>query len=617
MKLTIVLSFFFCGFLFLLKTGKRFDSFGLSNPTAIGKQTPQDSLKTIEANVRAFARQKKYDSAIIYSRKLFHRALLDSDSTYMANANRRLGFYFKKKSKLDSSFFYFNESLKISLKIKDSAQSAMQLLDMANIQNSLGDFSGSKITAIDGLSFLNADSKNSIASGLNHIISVSAYEQEDYDEALKWNKRAIEIGAVDSWNTLIFQNTKANILAGQGRYDTSVAILNRLLKDSLVVNNPNEFARIQCNLGSILNKKNGYNRQTEELLTNSLNIRKQHNAVSGLIVGNLNLARFYYDKNPTKALDYAMEALKNANQLKNPVSILEALDIIIPLKTELNIEVGKEAVLYSEVQNDLESTQQNIRRIYAATKYDNDKLSQDNLILKAETARKEKQNTLYLTAFLLSLSLVGFIIYYKNSQKKRAKFEASYRAEIRVAKKIHDELGNDIFYLMTQIDSSTDIIEEQSRNRLKELVNTIYLKARDINKEYTPIDTGDSYGNQLIAMLNSYQNETTRIVTKEFTEDFWNAVAPEKKIELFRVLRELFTNMKKHSKATFVGITFTKENRSMVVKYIDNDIAFDIKNLVKGDGLTNVENRINGINGTINFDKEPNLGLKVIIQFLI
>jgi len=583
----------------------------------VSKDTNSVVLEDIEARIKAFAKQKKYGNAIIYSKKLLQQATLVRDSIYMANANRRLGFYYKKRSKLDSAFKFFNEAYKLRLGLQNRLSAGKRLLDMANIQNSLGDFSGSKVTAIDALNYPEVQNDLLIASGLNHIISVSACELGDYDEALKWNQRAVEM-ATENWrNQKIFLNTKAKILGDKGNYEKSIAIFRELLKDSLVISDNTELARVQVNLGRMLFAQKGHNLEAEEFLISSLNIRTKHNAISGLISSHMHLAKYYVEYDPVKALTYAMEALKNANKLKNPVSILEALDIVIPLKKELNLEVSEEALLYSMVQNNLEKIQQNIRRIYATTKYDNDKLSQDNLILKAETARKEKQNTLYLTAFLLSLSLVGFIIYYKNSQKKHAKLEASYRVEIRVAKKIHDELGNDIFYLMTQIDGSSDSIEKQSRNRLRDLVNTIYLKARDINKEYTPIDTGSSYGSQLIDMLNSYQNETTRIVTKEFTEGFWNTIAGEKKIELFRVLRELFTNMKKHSKATFVGITFTKNNKSMAVKYIDNDTTFDINSLIKGDGLTNVENRINSINGTINFDTEPNLGLKVIIKFPI
>jgi len=617
MKLTIVLSFFFCFFLISSVIGKVHNGIDSKDLVVDSLQLPQDSLKNIVAKIRVFAKQKNYDHAIVLSRELLHKATLISDSLYMANANRRLGFYFKKTNKIDSAFVYFNESYKISVKLGDSLESATRLLDMANIQKRSSDFLGCKITAIDGLRYLPINAKKSVSSGLYHIISVSALEQNDYSEALKWNNRAIETLISNKSSSIIFMNTRANILGAQGNYERSIEILYKLLRDSLVRNNPLQFARIQCNLGRILFKQKGQNPEAENYLLSSLKIRTKQKTISGLISGNIHLANYYLNYDDIKALKYAKEALINAQLLKSPVPILEALDILIPLKKKLKKAVDEEAVLYSRVQNKLERTRQDIRRIYATTKYDNDELSRENLILKAETARKEKQSAIYLSALIFAVGIGGFLIYYKNAQKKKATLEASYKAEIKVAKKIHDELGNDIFYLMTQIDNSQGIIEEESRSKLKELANAIYSKARDINKEYTPINTGDSYGKQLIAMLNSYQDKKTRIITKEFVDGFWSPISAEKKIELFRVLRELFTNMKKHSKATFVGITFTKENEKMVVKYADNDITFKIGHLVKGDGLTNVENRVQGINGTIIFDTEPNLGLKVTIQFPI
>ena len=70
------------------------------------------------------------------------------------------------------------------------------------------------------------------------------------------------------------------------------------------------------------------------------------------------------------------------------------------------------------------------------------------------------------------------------------------------------------------------------------------------------------------------------------------------------------TNMKKHSKASLVALTFLQKNSKLTVNYNDNGIGC---NLSKNNGLNNAENRIHTINGTITFESEPNRGFKAQI----
>ena len=72
-------------------------------------------------------------------------------------------------------------------------------------------------------------------------------------------------------------------------------------------------------------------------------------------------------------------------------------------------------------------------------------------------------------------------------------------------------------------------------------------------------------------------------------------------------------NMKKHSQCSVVFITLSNNNKNIEIKYADNGIG--IKEQKFKNGLQNVENRIESINGTITF--ESNKGLKVKISIPI
>ena len=73
---------------------------------------------------------------------------------------------------------------------------------------------------------------------------------------------------------------------------------------------------------------------------------------------------------------------------------------------------------------------------------------------------------------------------------------------------------------------------------------------------------------------------------------------------------ELMTNMKKHSKANYVIISFEQLKDKLLINYKDTGQGTTIK---KGNGLQNTESRIKAINGTITFESEPSKGFKVKI----
>ena len=583
---------------------------------------PTDSLAIIKKQIGAFAKKKEYNKAILYSKKLLDQAQKLADSSTIANAYWRQGFYFKKINQLDSAFYYFNQAYILNLSINDSIAIGDRLLDMSNIQKSLGDFNGGMITAIDGLRYVEPTNEVASIIGLHQTISVSQKELGNYNEALRWNEKIFTLlkkkptSKIPESSRYIIMTTRANILASQKKYQESLLILDSIANKTLGKNDL-EYARAICNKGHFMWLENASNAESEALLLASLAIREKQNSATGLISSTIHLAEFYFNKDKKKALSYAEQAFDNALKIKNDVALLEALDLMLPLKHALGVDATTDAILYSKTQNDLEKTKQSIRAIYAATKYDNEQLEKENLKLGAEIAIREKQTIIAFSSAAFTLCLIGFIVYYKNQQKKRERLEQGYKTELRLAKKIHDELGNDIHYLMAKIEQEDESNASVKNTTLLQNLDHIYRRIRDISKEFTPINTGDSYGDDFAALIKSYGSNTTKIITKELPLDFWNAVPKQTKIELFRVVQELLTNMKKHSQASFVAITCTKQKNVYTVKYVDNGVGFNSNEHSFGLGLKNAENRMQAIRGNIIFEPKPSEGVSATITFSI
>jgi signal transduction histidine kinase len=589
---------------------------------AVSLKKSTDSIALLKKQIGAFAKNKDYGKAIIHSKKLLKQAQFLADSNHISNAYWRQGYYFNIIDQLDSAYYYFDRSFTINSKLKDSIGAGDRLLDMANIQKSLGDYNGGMITATEGLQYLEGSNELESTIGLYQTISVCQKELGHYQEALRWSNKIFSLlsqhptADISEENMLTIRITKANILALLGDFNRSFAIL-----DSIAIRtqgtNLYQYSRAICNMGHYKWMQKKDNPESESLLLNSLQIRQELNTALGLLSSTVHLAEYYFDTNKPKALDYAQKALDNSKKLNNSVAILESLDLILPLKKALGQDVSEEAIFYSKEQNKLEKTKQSVRAIYAATKYDNDTLEKKNLTLLAEVAIKDKQNILAFSATAILIISIVFVVFYKNQQKKKERLEMAYKTELRLSKKLHDELGNDIYYLMTQVQKVTPEMAASKDVLILEGLDSIYKRVRDISKEYTAINTGENFGKEFFALLNSYGSINTKIITKELAPDFWNNVPPKVKIEVYRVLQELLVNMKKHSKATLVAITCTKKNKQVTIKYVDNGVGFSLKQNYEGSGLKNVENRMNGIQGNIIFDSKPNAGATATITFTI
>lgn len=581
-----------------------------------------DSIALLKKQIGAFAKNKDYGEAIIQSKKLLKQAQFLADSNHISNAYWRQGYYFKMLYQLDSAYYYINKSFTINLKFLDSIGAGDRLLDMANIQKSLGDYNGGMITATEGLQYLEGSQEIESITGLYQTISVCQKELGNYQEALRWNNKIFGLlnqhpsPDISTENVYAMRITRANILALLGEFKPSFGILDNIA-NSTQANNQEQYSRAICNMGHYMWMENKSNPYSESLLLNSLQIRQELNTVSGLISSNVHLAEYYFDSNPPKALAYAQEALTNSKKLNNSVAILESLDLILPLKKALGQDVSEEAIFYSNVQNKLEKTKQAVRSIYAASKYDNDTLEKKNLMLLAQVAIKEKQKVLALSVALFFLALMGFVIYFKNQQKKNEQLETAYKTELRLSKKLHDELGNDIFYLMTQVQK--DAPEKPASKDLLILqgLDSIYKRIRDISKEYTAINTGENFGKEFSALLNSYSSIKTQLITKELAPNFWDHIPAKAKIEVYRVIQELLVNMKKHSQASLVAVTCTKTKKQVTINYKDNGVGFPVMENFSRNGIKNVENRIKGLKGNINFDSKPNEGVTATITFAI
>ncbi|MDC8002737.1 hypothetical protein POV27_01615 [Aureisphaera galaxeae] len=574
-------------------------------------------LKGYSRKASLYNDEDKWDLAIQASHVLLEKAQLKSDSNYIGTAYFKIGLYNKKKKEWTKAFENYNRSFKIHRNIGDSLKAGKRCMAMANIQKRMGDYGGSLQTAIDGLEFNDKTDDYRTISGLYHIISVCYKEQKKDSNALKWNEKVLDLikdsiafKKVGMNEVLTFLNTKANIYEQRGEFDKSIALLDSLRNTPEVIKDSTEYARVTNNLGYVLWKKDSTNNQSLNLILEALDIRQKRN--EDLISSNIKLTEYFSQINPEQALKHATIAFGFAKGLKNPMAQIEALECIEKIEG-LDLESSKRLNnLYREISD----ARNKLREIYAPTRYENELLTKNIQEEKLESSNQRNLKNIFLFIGLIALASTLFIYFFLKQRGRQraelAKIQERHKTENRLTKKVHDEVGNDLYYLMTQIQHNPDFLEKKGYKVLDGL-QSIYSKARDISREYSAVDTGENYPDELLSLLNSYGNTKTNIVTTPQKPEFWANIKAQTKEGVFRLVQELLTNMKKHSEATLVAVTFFKEPKTLIINYSDNGKGTEVAQ----PKLRSAETRVKELGGRLNLGSDLQQGFTLKIEIPI
>ena len=553
---------------------------------------------------------KQFDSANYYDNYLKMQAKVISSAYYLGKVHFNLAIQFRNEQRLDSAYYHYNQSKKYSEKLGDSVQIGRRLISMGIIQQYNGDYFGSKESLVEALKYLEEKKdSNSTASAYNELATNNKKLLNSTD-AVDNYKKAIKLTTSQN-NRLTFQNNLATVFRENKKYDESEKILKNILADSLAIKNPSNYARVLDNLA--YSQWLDTQQVKEQEFLRALRIRKTENDKRGQIASYTHLGEFFSKQNPVKAVQYLDTVIHLSKQLKIPKAEQDALKFKMNLQPN-NVKIRNRYVF---LQDSLYRIGLKVKTQFAKMKYDDELKQRAIFELEAETAKKntalaeqKTQKTIWLSTSGLLL-FVGISFFYAFRQRhKKEKLQEVYATEKRLSKKVHDELANDLYGAMAKIQHDPNFEKEEMLDDLER----IYRQTRNISHENAEIPTGADFVPNLKQLLGMYRNENTLITVNGLESNVFKNLEHYKKIAVHRVLNELMVNMKKHSNANLVSVTFETLKKTLILKYADNGSGAP-PNINKGIGLQNTENRIKSIGGTFSFDSKPGKGVKVRCTF--
>ena len=496
---------------------------------------------------------------------------------------------------------FYTRKKEIDLDCQDTLGAMHDLRLIAIGEYNLGNINDSEIAVVEALTLIdNYSKKDTLVEGRKALYNqlgniyrdTKNYNKaiQSYNLSLRFSKKLMD--------SITLINNKANIYKDLGKYQKAIEQFNFAYQKIGKDTNSLRSAMILDNLGYVQSKLG--NPDALINLKKAQSIRENVNNLEGIYSSNKHLALYYFERNDKiKATEYAYKAYEIANTLNSITFLQDALSLFVIMNEDPKI------VQFKHITDSIASARQLAENKNAFVKYNvaNEKKKTAEALLKSE---KEKNQKLIFITFGIIIFLTSIFLYFTQRIKhKKEKIIQVHNTESRISKKVHDEVANDVYHLMAKIQGNTN-----DNEALLDDLEKIYNKTRDISKENSAIEFDKDFSGQLNDLLLNYQNEKISIATRNLSKIDWNHISEIKKTTIYRVLQELMTNMKKHSNAAAVVLSFQQNNKKITIEYSDNGNGCELKNK---NGLQNAENRIHALNGTITFDSTPNKGFKAKI----
>lgn len=614
MKITYILYLFFLVFTLLnFSSCKQKDSHQTIQKTTLANADLQHKFDELNRLIAIDA----LDSVKMILGDFQLQAQRKGDAFYIGKGHSFRGYLHLIAHENDSAFYHYNLANEYYETIQDSVSLAKSLTNMAIIQANLGDFSGSELTAIEALSFLKNQKDQSSLSSIYNCLAISTFSLRNYTESIYWCQKALQT-TTDDYSKMLYRNNLAVAQIHHQNYNDAISILNVLKNEKDIDDYPILKAKVLDNLAYV-KWKNNENYLAENDLIEALKIRETSKDDWGKIASHAHLSDYYHEKDRQKSLQHAHEMYRYATQLNSPDDRLEAYEKLIA--NEEVDQVRQYAERYTLLNDSLVTSRNQVKEQFAKIRFDSEKNREENQNLRAETAEQDleierrKVYTIVLISLLLILGISSVAYFrFQKIRNERKLNEEIYETEAKMARKVHDELANNVYRLMSEVEHQHYFKSENDKQDVLSKLDDIYALSRDISRENSSIITDEKYPNELLSLVSSYKNEHVNIMLMGFDEVDWNNFSKDVKIQFYKVLQELLTNMKKHSQASLVVLKFNLEEKYFNLFYTDNGIGLTDNQMDAKNGVQITETRIEKINGTINFASEINRGLKVNIK---
>ena len=224
-----------------------------------------------------------------------------------------------------------------------------------------------------------------------------------------------------------------------------------------------------------------------------------------------------------------------------------------------------------------------------------------NLMIFQSDKKEDMQKNLNLQKE--TMKILGEFNSNLQNYARRIDVESSDRERNRISREIHDISGYIFTNLIALLNAACSIPQDDqsalsdilitAQKQAREGLNETRTALRKTRERHTPEEDGVSAINKIILIFQKVTGVKVSVNWGNTPHSFTREI----NFTLYRTIQEALTNAIRHGLATEITIHFRIENKILHMTIIDNGMGAE--SVVKGIGLTGMEERIGNLNGHI------------------
>lgn len=469
-------------------------------------------------------------------------------------------------------------------------------------------------------------------------IGVLYEEQKDFPTALSYYEKAEALAVVLNSEEIIADcaTNRAVVYEQMQRYDEALALYDKALALYDALDMDERRALTYNNIG-IVYKQLGQLDQTlvyyQKTLDIATNIGDKY-IIAAVIT---NMANVYIlQKKYDEAIKMNEQGMQIARSINAPNIIIEIYGNLSDIYASAgDFENAFRFAKRYKVSNDsLISLERSAQLAEMREKYETEKKEAENLALKQEAALKsfqlqeqalilQNRNMLLIgsLSFIILFTITAYLFFlWQKSRNDQLRLEAIRLTEeqerMRIARDLHDDLGAGLskIKLLSNVASSKSAYApiQKEIQALSATASDLVGNMRDMVWALNPENTTLDY---LVARIREYAHEYLEdfpidLVLNTPREIPMMNITKEANRNIFFAIKECLQNMVRHSEATAANLSVTIADAILKVNLIDNGKGYGYS-MKRGNGMSNIENRMGSVGGRATFQSGKGTGVKV------
>ena len=606
------------------------------------KSNPDDRKKaTIYSDLTWYYSNISLDSSMLYGEKALLYSKKINDSTIIAQVYSDIGMIYFKKSDYQKSKENYLTAYSIRKARNDFKGMAKINANLGNVYQSQGKLKLAMSVYLKAYDFfikINDLKQSGIIKG---NIGSLYYELKDYPKALKYLNEVIK----DSEQTNNKEQlcriylTKGNILLSMNDTIASIKAYNKSLFFCNEVGDLFTISKSNNNL-AIIKQAQNKTQESKKLFEKVTEQRKNFNSDGAFNKNKLNIAYTLLKENKfEEAKNILLEINKYFSEKKLDFELSNSYKYLVPIYAKLN---QPDSVIYYQAlyeQSIEKATKLSVVKETAEleTKYQTAK--KEKQIIQQQAEAKQKNTYLIgLSVLALLISLVGFLIYKQQKQKNQQqeqefalksaieKIESQNKLQeqrLSISRDLHDNIGAQLTFIISSVNNvkyAFDITNPKLDNKLTNISSFAQDTILELRDTIWAMNSDQISYEDLEVRINNFLEKA-----KEAKDQISFSFAIEESLKtkklssvegmnMYRTIQEAINNSLKYANADIIKVTIKKSDNQTKILISDNGQGFNLETIEKGNGLKNMQKRIEDIGGVFSITStNDGTGVEIVV----